>query len=130
MTEQNYEAQAALLNGDDPDDLVAAKIAKLEGITLSAANQKVAVVRGGGDLRDGPLPPQPPPFDPNAVTRPTGQEIFEEKTRAEQDEMLGPQTAALVREGKVRVEELKSTGGIEGEQGFITQKPVKDIATE
>jgi hypothetical protein len=51
--------------------------------------------------------------------RPTGQQIFDSLSKAEQDEMLGPEAAEKVRQGEVMLADLVEVDG-----GFITQKPV------
>jgi hypothetical protein len=51
--------------------------------------------------------------------RPTGQEIFDSLSAAEQDEMLGPEAATMVREGEATLADFVDFDG-----GFITQKPV------
>lgn len=61
------------------------------------------------------------------VERPTGQEVFEQKSKAEQDEMLGEKTADLVRAGTVTIAELRATGRIEEGENFIYQRAVSDL---
>jgi hypothetical protein len=54
-----------------------------------------------------------------AGERPTGQEIFDSLSKAEQDEMLGPEAADMVRNGDAVLSDFVEVDG-----GFITQKPV------
>jgi hypothetical protein len=51
--------------------------------------------------------------------RPTGQDIFDSLAKVEQDEMLGPEAATMVREGEATLADFVDFDG-----GFITQKPV------
>jgi hypothetical protein len=53
------------------------------------------------------------------VSRPTGQELFDSLSKAEQDEMLGPASAEMVRNGDAVLSDFVEVDG-----GFITQKPV------
>jgi hypothetical protein len=55
--------------------------------------------------------------------RPTGEERFAAMTRAEQDAALGPETADLVRSGKVKLSELKSTD----DRGRAEQADLGDV---
>jgi hypothetical protein len=54
--------------------------------------------------------------------RPTGQEIFDSLSKAEQDEMLGPAAAEQVRKGEATLADFVKEDG-----GFITQRPVEDL---
>jgi hypothetical protein len=54
-----------------------------------------------------------------AGERPTGQEIFDSLSKAEQDEMLGPEAADMVRNGDAVLSDFVEVDG-----GFITQRPV------
>jgi hypothetical protein len=54
--------------------------------------------------------------------RPTGQEIFDSLSKAEQDEMLGPEAAEQVRKGEATLADF-----VKEEGGFITQRPVADL---
>jgi hypothetical protein len=57
--------------------------------------------------------------------RPTGTEIFNAKSPAEQDAMLGPKAAAAVRAGDVGLEELVERSPLATDQDdYITQKPL------
>jgi hypothetical protein len=57
-----------------------------------------------------------------AGVRPTGQEIFDSLSKAEQDEMLGPAAAEQVRKGEATLADFVKEDG-----GFITQRPVEDL---
>jgi hypothetical protein len=57
--------------------------------------------------------------------RPTGIEIFNAKSPAEQDAMLGPKAAEAVRAGSVGLEELVQRSPLDSDQpDYITQKPL------
>lgn len=63
---------------------------------------------------------------PSLFPQPTGQETFDAKTTAEQDEMLGPDAAEKVRDG-LPLTELVETSQIETADDFITQRPVSAL---
>jgi hypothetical protein len=51
--------------------------------------------------------------------------LFAAKSEAEQDEMLGPEAAALVRGGQIQLSDLVEHEHLDSDQeAFITQKPV------
>jgi hypothetical protein len=56
--------------------------------------------------------------------RPTGTEIFNAKSPAEQDAMLGPKAAEAVRTGEVGLEELVERSPLDTAPDYITQKPL------
>lgn len=58
---------------------------------------------------------------------PTGEQVFNEKTKEEQDEMLGPDSAALVRAGILTLDDLKGESELAEEPNFITQKPLSAV---
>jgi hypothetical protein len=59
------------------------------------------------------------------IALPTGQQIFERKTKAEQDEMLGPEAAERVRSGEASLADLVQESPLDSDQDdFITQAPV------
>jgi hypothetical protein len=60
------------------------------------------------------------------LRRPNGQAIFNAKSPAEQDAMLGAEAAAAVREGRVALGDLVDTSKIETADDFITQKPLTE----
>jgi hypothetical protein len=62
-------------------------------------------------------------FD-GGIPRPTGQEIFDAKSPAEQDAMLGPKAAEAVRTGEVGLEELVERSPLDTAPDYITQKPL------
>jgi hypothetical protein len=64
---------------------------------------------------------------PETVAVLTGVEIFASKTEAEQDEMLGPEAAELVREGKVQLSDLVKRSSLDEAPDFITQRPVSEL---
>jgi hypothetical protein len=72
------------------------------------------MVEIGGPVRD-----ITPEERREANLRPTGQEIFDSLSKAEQDEMLGPEAAEMVRNGDAVLSDFVEVDG-----GFITQKPV------
>jgi hypothetical protein len=57
-----------------------------------------------------------------ANPRPTGKELFDSYTEAEQDAMLGPKVAQAVREGRVKFEDLVAEDG-----SFIRQATDTDL---
>jgi hypothetical protein len=63
-----------------------------------------------GTLRDG--------------VRPTGTEIFNAKSPAEQDAMLGPKAAEAVRAGEIGLDELVERSPLATQDDYITQKPL------
>lgn len=65
---------------------------------------------------------------PNTHPRPTGAEIFAAKDDQEQDEMLGPEAAALVRSGAIELSDLVGHSHLDSEQDdFITQRPIESL---
>lgn len=58
----------------------------------------------------------------------TGAEIFAAKSAVEQDEMLGPDAAARVRDG-LPLSELVETSPLKTAEDFITQKPLHAVTT-
>jgi hypothetical protein len=63
---------------------------------------------------------------PNRFPLPTGQQIFNSKTNAEQDEMLGPEVAERVRAGDASLADLVEEFPLNTDQDpFITQAPVR-----
>ena len=63
----------------------------------------------------------------NTFPVPTGVEVFNDKTKEEQDEMLGPDSAALVRAGILTLDDLKGESELAEEPNFITQKPLSAV---
>jgi hypothetical protein len=61
------------------------------------------------------------------IAVPTGQEVFNAKTVEQQDEMLGPEPAALVRDGAITLSDLYERSPLEEGDDFITQKPLKRL---
>jgi hypothetical protein len=61
---------------------------------------------------------------PNRYPLLTGQQIFERKTKAEQDEMLGPEAAERVRSGEAQLADLVAESPQVTADDFITQAPV------
>lgn len=64
---------------------------------------------------------------PNLFPRPTGPEFFAGLTLGEQDEMLGPEKADLVRTGAVALGALVATSAMATEPDFITERPLEDV---
>jgi hypothetical protein len=60
--------------------------------------------------------------------RPTGQQVFDGLTSAQQDEMLGAKAASAVRDGIIQLSSLvkESSGRAAEEANWITQGPVTD----
>jgi hypothetical protein len=63
------------------------------------------------------------------ITRPTGTEIFNAKSPAEQDAMLGPKAAEAVRAGEVGLDELVERSPLDTAPDYITQKPLPQEGT-
>jgi hypothetical protein len=59
--------------------------------------------------------------------RSTGQEIFDAKTEAEQNEMVGPGAAQMIRDGDITIADLFQRNSISFGDDFIAQKPLKDL---
>jgi hypothetical protein len=57
--------------------------------------------------------------------RPTGAQIFAAKTKAEQDEALGPEAADKVRSGAIELSDLVAVSPIATADDFLTQAPVQ-----
>jgi hypothetical protein len=64
---------------------------------------------------------------PNRVQRPTGQEIFNELSTAEQNARLGEEAAKAVR-GGVPLTALVGHAHMDNEQDWITQKPLAALS--
>lgn len=60
----------------------------------------------------------------NTYLRPTGQQFFAALDAAKQDEMLGPDKAALVRTGEVSLADLVDESDMETEPNWITETPL------
>ena len=63
------------------------------------------------------------------IARPTGAAIFNAKSQPEQDEMLGPEAAELVRRGELTLQDLAGESEMETGDDFLTQKPLSAVAT-
>ncbi len=64
---------------------------------------------------------------PNTFPIPTGVEVFNAKSDAEQDEMLGPEAAALVRAGEITLDDLRGHSELAEAPDFITQRPISAL---
>lgn len=64
----------------------------------------------------------------NEVPRPTGEELFSQLTAEDQNKAIGPEAAALVREG-APLKDFVSHSPQSEQPDFITQKPAQDVAT-
>jgi hypothetical protein len=62
--------------------------------------------------------------------RPTGTEIFNAKSPAEQDAMLGPKAAEAVRAGEVGLDQLVERSPLATQDDYITQKPLPQEGTD
>jgi hypothetical protein len=73
-----------------------------------------------------PEPPKPVTEEIRRETgaRPTGAEIFNAKSPAEQDAMLGPKAAEAVRAGEVGLDDLVERSPLATQDDYITQKPL------
>lgn len=63
----------------------------------------------------------------NTFPVPTGVEVFKEKTKEQQDEMLGPDAAALVRADILTLDDLRGESDLAEGPNFITQKPLTAV---
>lgn len=62
------------------------------------------------------------------VNRRNGQRLFDEMTESEQDRQFGPEKAALLRSGDIKLEDLVSTPkGHIGRRKLITETPLRDL---
>jgi hypothetical protein len=68
-------------------------------------------------------------FD-GGISRPTGTEIFNAKSPAEQDAMLGPKAAEAVRAGEVGLDQLVERSPLATQDDYITQKPLPQEGTD
>lgn len=61
--------------------------------------------------------------------RPTAKETFNAMSASEQDEMVGPEVAQMLRDGKISLTDLKTTeeSPAEGEEGFIIPTPREEL---
>ena len=75
----------------------------------------------GGTVRDGTA---------KDGVRPTGQQLFDAMTEAEQDEAFGPEIAAAVRSGEVKLSDLVVKSPMEGQPDFITQASLTDLGLD
>jgi hypothetical protein len=84
----------------------------------------MGIIERMGDF--APEPPKPVTEEIRRETgaRPTGAEIFNAKSPAEQDAMLGPKAAEAVRAGEVGLEELVERSPLDTAPDYITQKPL------
>jgi hypothetical protein len=112
------KAQTDLANQRTPSEVVAELMA--EGISERAALEIVAVFRG--DVVD----PDPKTVVPDTA-RPTGQELFDSLSKDEQDELLGPEKAEMVRRGEIELSDLVQRENLEHGDHYIVPKPLEDL---
>jgi hypothetical protein len=62
---------------------------------------------------------------PDRFPRLTGAELFASKTKAEQDEALGPEAAEKVRSGAIELSDLVAVSPLATADDFLTQAPVQ-----
>lgn len=122
LTEQEQLQVVQILDGPLSPENASGEIAQIVGGGESAYVEFVVLSRSGVVDID---PSAQYPIEPRAE-RPTGQEMFEAKSRQEQDEMLGPEAAELVRSGQITLEDLKGISQNESIPNFLTQRPVSD----
>ena len=65
-----------------------------------------------------------------AGQRPTGQEMFDAMTPAEQDAQFGPAKAKALREGRIKLEDLVDRSPMATGEDFITEKPLDALEPE
>ena len=76
------------------------------------------------DLRPSEAHPTTPEERKEAGLRPTGNEIFQRMTRAEQDEQFGPEKAEALRSGSIALTDLVGTSPLATEPDYIVEKPL------
>ena len=59
--------------------------------------------------------------------RPTGQQMFDAMTKAEQDEQFGPEKAEALRAGEVKLEDLVGTSPQKHGTDFITERSLDEL---
>lgn len=66
----------------------------------------------------------------NRFPIPTGAALFKSLTKEQQDEKVGAEAAALIRDGQADLKDFVAHSRLEEQdEDFITQKPVQDVAT-
>jgi hypothetical protein len=74
---------------------------------------------------------KPGDLEVNADTpgyRPTGEEMFAKMTKAEQDEVFGPDVAQALRDGKLQLSDVAHVQkGPKGTPGFLVAKPPEEL---
>ena len=93
-----------------------------QGLSSQVAYEVVGVFTGA--------PPDVVPesvFPLQTAARPTGQELFDQMTKSQQDELLGPDVAAAVRSGEVKLEDLVVKQPMKTEDDFIAQATPDDL---
>lgn len=125
MTQKQEAAIMALVDGNQPAEIAAAGIAAIVGEGNARTHIDFVVVARTGTCDVDPSTEYPLP---EPVTRADGQQIFEAKTKAQQDEMVGPEAAELIRNGDITIHDLYSHSRLENRPDYLTQKPLKDIS--
>lgn len=122
LSAEVVDAQVEILTSKATLDEKAVRLAKLRGVRVRDAREYLLRAAGVGDVivHSNPVDPAP--------QRLTGQEIFDAKTKAQQDEMVGPEAAELIRNGDITIHDLYSHSRLENRPDYLTQKPLKDVS--
>ena len=64
---------------------------------------------------------------PDTVQRLSGAALFARMTIPEQDQAVGPDAAAAIRDGTIALADLKKHSPMQAEQDWITQAPLEDL---
>jgi hypothetical protein len=122
----DHAHRTALLDVIDRDD----RFTGWQRATSGTCGACMALSGDAGDFKVHPgcrCVPQPVVADvPDAFPLPSPAELFAAKTKAEQDEALGPEAADKVRSGSIELSDLVATSAIATADDFITQAPVQD----
>jgi hypothetical protein len=111
------DAKRRLRDGEERADVAAWLVG--EGLSPQVAYEIVGVLTGSPpDVVPASVFPLSPPV------RPTGQELFDAKSEAEQDEMVGAAAAEAIRSGSIELSELVAVTPLATDQpDYITQAP-------
>lgn len=60
------------------------------------------------------------------VELPTGQELFDQMTPAEQDEQFGKRKADALRSGRISLQDLVGHSAMATEDDYLTEKPLNE----
>lgn len=77
-------------------------------------------------ILEQPESPPLPDVPAEPFPRPSGEQMFRGMTREQQDKLLGPEAAELVRQG-VPFDSLVKHSPMETEEDWITQRPLSEL---